>query len=217
MARSRIISMQFIWLFVWVLAGLNWLSSLFLGGSLPGIYWLAVMVNQLLVMPTLLMFFLVGFPVFLGIVAFVIIYWIWTWWERRPFPRRLMRNVLLIPLLVMFALLPTLFSIVPGDSLTIPPWGKVYHIAYSAPSFDDNYGDLALYECDRMGLFCWNIYSFRTSTGATEIFKLTYNAETDRMRIGSHGNEEPIYVRSRSEVICDRGNAYGREELCPKA
>ncbi|PAX56115.1 hypothetical protein [Brunnivagina elsteri] len=101
----------------------------------------------------------------------------------------------MIPLII-FAVLLALDSPVPEDSLTIQPWGKVYHIAYSMGfGFDTTYREMGLFECDRMGLYCWRIHSFRRAMAGTGSIK--YDPKTDRMTM-YRGSGEPIYVRSRS-------------------
>ncbi|AKG21122.1 hypothetical protein [Calothrix sp. 336/3] len=203
--------MKFIWLFVLVLAGLNWLSNFFLRGSLPGIYWFAVTVNQLLAIPAA--FLLIGFHVLVWIVIVIFLYGIAKWYGTRRFPWR----SLLIPLII-FALVPAFSSTVPADSLTIQPWGKVYHIAYSSIGFDEYFKTLVLYECDRTGLYCWHTYDFGNITGAMGSFKITYNTESDRMSIGVSESEKSIYLRSRSQIICPQNDPDSSgQELCPQA
>ncbi|AKG20933.1 hypothetical protein [Calothrix sp. 336/3] len=206
--------MRFVWLFLVILAGLHWLLALFLSGSLPGNYWLAVIVNNILTIPAMLT--IVGFPVLLGIVAVVIIVAIWKELKYRRIPWQWLKNLLLIPLLI-FALFPAFVSYDPGSSLTVQPWGKVYHIAYSALYFDDNYGSLFLYECDRTGFWCWNIHRFDTSVGMIEIFKFTYNAQTNLLSLGSDGDSQAIYLRSQNKVICPLNKNSSLNTSCQKA
>ncbi|MGF1457954.1 MAG: hypothetical protein ACFBSG_02910 [Leptolyngbyaceae cyanobacterium] len=124
---------------------------------------------------------------------------------------------LLIELMAIMLLLPPLFSNYwPQTRLAIAPWQQTFHTIYVGFTFDDNYGDLMLLRCHRLGL-CHQVYRRYTDTGSAEQATLQMNA--DKTAIGLRLEGQWVYVTSQTAPLCDAarpaGIDYGKCTLEP--
>ena len=152
----------------------------FIWGDRSGPYWLFVVLDW-----TVLLLTVVSFLAFLGASAV----WLVRLIRQEPSVRSaaLTGGLLLLASLIFFgASFPTLISpIEPLDSLSAR--GRVYYLAGIGALTDNNY---ALFECDRVGLLCWQVYrSGDYSLAEPMQANLTYDAATNTLtvEVGGHG------------------------------
>ncbi len=161
--------------------GATWLwKSAFIWGNGTGPYWLFIAMDRAILPVTI-----VSFLVTLGALAV----WLTRRIRREPSARSAALtggSLLLTTLILLGASFPALASpMTPLDSLAAS--GHVYHLASIGALIDNNY---ALFECDRVGLMCREIYRSGDHPPSEPIqAQLAYDAETNLLSIhvSAHG------------------------------
>lgn len=190
------------WLMLIALAIYGWLLYLpFLEGILPGIYPITAIYSTALgaIEPFLLLGLVITLPMLAMIVVLALLI-------RRRLLWRVARLLLAIALLPI-VLLPTLITCKPGQSLAVDKWGMTYHTAYKTFLFDDNYGDALLFQCDRTGVFCYQVHRFYGAYGVETALRLTYSADSNQLSMATAAGT--VYIRSRQYAVC----AFEQEPL----
>lgn len=190
-----------------VIMGWVWYLS-FVNGELAGFHWLAFAYSRLGLPSSLMLFGLLACIV--PYVGGVLVLWLVSS-VLKPDPKRTTRQLtkyLLIALavyaMVLMAIVPTaLAGYFPRYREPIASWNQTFYGVYIAPSFDGNYGDLMVLQCDRPGI-CHQVYRANNqavplpSTG--DINEFAYDPTTDR--IGFRHNQRWLYVGDRSGELC---------------
>lgn len=198
------------WLIVAMLAVYGWVLYVpFAQGWLPGLHWLAV-----------------GYDTVFPYVGFVFVFGLFFgWWV----------VAIAVPILLLISLLPswrrtrriaiylTYFSglwfaaaitLAPAlfvsysyrHVLMVEPWEKTYRTAYIAFRLDDDYGEVMLSDCNRLG-WCHQLHRGYTDFYSAQAAQPSYSPDADRMqvRINPEG-----YVRSRDQQLCPDPSTLGR-------
>lgn len=190
-----------------ILMGWVWYLS-FVDGALAGFHWLAFAYSRLGLPSSLMLFGLIA--CILPYVGVVFALWLVSNFlnpDLKQVTRQITKYLLIVLCvytMVLMATVPTAFAgYFPRYRESISSWNQTFHGVYIAPTFDWNYGDLMLLQCDRPGV-CHQVYRAENQavplSRTSGIDAFTYDATTDR--IGFRHNQRWIYVGDRSGELC---------------
>jgi len=183
--------------------GLGWLWYLpFASGQVPGWHKLAWLYSHLswgavvLVLWTLVTLPLVGAA--LAILAGLSLKATWRRASRQG--AKVLLVGLLIELLAIAALLPPLLAgYWPLTKLAIAPWHQTFRTVNVGFVLADNYGDLMVLRCDRLGL-CRQVYRAYTDVESAQAATLQLNADTTQVALKLEG--QWVYVAAADAELC---------------
>ena len=150
----------------------------------------------------------------LGLLILAVLFDIW--WILIIFTRfsQRVRTKSVVAFSVFLVLLVSLipiggFSFVSVDSLKVKDWNKSYHAGFMMSM--DIQGQLTLFECGPMGLFCRQIYRYCDNLGplasgdaillwADERLSLTFPS-SDKSASDIYAGKSPLYQRSKDKIL----------------
>ncbi|MDY6939502.1 MAG: hypothetical protein SWY16_17865 [Cyanobacteriota bacterium] len=200
MRLKQLTRLQILGLFLAFLAIAGLFYWAFVAGYLPGIFPFALAYITVAGVLMVLLYLVLGFLWPILLVTLVICGTLARYTRRRIY-RRVCLGMAMLPCLAV-ALLPAWVYFEPGPSLVVEPWERQYRVVFVGPTIDPDYGDFAVFQCDRTGYFCRRIHSFYGHSTETDDLKLTYHPQRDRFTIGYGSLETFRYVRSRQEELC---------------
>ncbi|MBT9317416.1 hypothetical protein [Leptothoe spongobia] len=193
---------------VTTLRGIKRRWSKFLGLMLLGIISIVVLIP--------ILFSQSGPMGLLGLLILAILFDIW--WILiliSRFPQRV-RTKSVVAFLVFVVLLVSLipvggFSFVSVDSLKVKDWNKHYHAGYMMSM--DIQGQLTLFECGPVGLFCRQVYRYCDNLGPLASGDVILLWVDDRLSLSFPSNNKsaseiyagksPLYQRSQDTILID--------------
>ena len=190
-----------------VLMGWVWYLS-FVDGALAGFHWLAFAYSRLGFPSSFMLFGLI--TCILPYVGVVLVLWVASNFlpsDAKQVTRQITKYLLIVLCgyaMVLMAIVPTaLAGYFPRYREPISSWNQTFHGVYIAPTFDWNYGDLMLLQCDLHGI-CHQVYRAKNQAvplpSTHDLGAFAYDPTTDR--IGFRHNQRWIYVGDRNGEQC---------------
>lgn len=186
------------------LAILGWLWYLaFVSGKVPGIHWVGVAYSTAVFWAEMILILALGPTLPIVAIAIVILLLASLKSSWRQTARRGVKTLLVLSLatgLLILSMLPAVIvSYAPKSHHRVADWHSTFRTIYAAFPLDDNYGDLLLLKCGRLGL-CHQIYRFPSNISSVEETTFQYDPDTDQL--GLYLDSTWAYVRSRTTELC---------------